>query len=190
MVRRPEQNLDVEAFLAMPKGALPRERPRGAARGAPREHALRYWDSSALVPLLLVEESSATMDAVSWARIGRSLRGGGRRSSASSALARRERDGSLDEAERRDCRSASSPSWRRDGPRLTPNRDALRDSARRLVACARPACSRCAPARRGGRPLGDVGETTPPVRRRPADERLACGRGRGLEGFEAGASRG
>ncbi len=136
---------------------------------------MRYWDSSALVPLLLVETSSATMDAV----LGedRSIATWwGTAIECVSALARRERAGSLDEADRAIATRKLTfleARW----SEVTPTRP-LRDSACRLVRVhdlrAADALQLAAAVDLRGR-----GETTPPFV--TLDERLALAAAR--EGF-------
>ena len=59
---------------------------------------MRYWDSSALVPLLVVESTSAAMEAL-LAEDGSVVTSWGTPIECASAIGRRERDGSLQAAE-------------------------------------------------------------------------------------------
>ena len=59
---------------------------------------MRYWDSSAVVPLVIVEEPTAAMEALI-REDGSIATWWGTRVECASAIARRDRDGSLDRAE-------------------------------------------------------------------------------------------
>lgn len=91
---------------------------------------MRYWDSSAIVPLLVVEDSSTTVEAI-LAEDGSVVSWWGTPIECASAIGRRDRDGALDASEvalATTKLAALEASWVEVAPS-----ERLRDIARRLV---------------------------------------------------------